>query len=188
MERQHLIFISAAAAVFAILIVFAFYNPLQWLQAEEEEESEVIKIRKGEQANIQYSPQTVRRIQDLPDRNRVEVEVSSELHVDNFAGLRGEVRYSDMSVTFVRRGEVETVSADEFRSIEYRFLPDAGNTTTYAYENMDFVARSTDSRLVVTVESLNTADVGDRYTVKLYLRTGGLVDFAIAEKIVEIIA
>ena len=187
MERQHLIFISAAAAAFAILIVFAFYNPLQGLQAEEED-SEVIKVRKGEEVNIRYSPQTVRRIQDLPDRNRVDIEVSSELHVDNFAGLRGEVRYSDMSVTFVRRGEVETASADAFRSIEYRFLPDAGNKTTYAYENVDFIAQSQESQLVVTVEPLSTAEVGDKYTIKLYLRTGTAVDFAIAEKTVEIIA
>jgi hypothetical protein len=187
LERQHFIFISAAAAAFAILLVFAFYNPLQGLQAEPEG-SEVIKVKKGEEVNITYSPQTVRRVQDLPDRNRVDIQVSSELHVDNFAGLRGEIRYSDMSVTFVRRGEVETVSADEFRSIEYRFLPDAGNRTTYSYEDVEFIAQSEESRIVVTVEPLNTAKVGDQYTIKLYLRTGTAVDFAIAEKTVEIIS
>lgn len=186
MERQYLIFIGAAAAAFTLLIVFAFYNPLQALESKEN--SDIIKVRKGEEVYIHYSPSTVKKIQDLPDRNRVDVEVSSELHNTNFAGLRGEVKYADMSVTFVRRGEVETVTADEFQSIEYRFLPDAGNKTTYSYEDVDFIANSEQSQLVVAVKPLTTAEVGDQYTVKLYLRTGGIVDYAIAEKTIEMVA
>lgn len=184
MERQYIVFIAAAAAAFAALIALAYYNPFQ---QSEGGDSDVIKVRKGEEASIRYSSTTVSRIQDLPNRNRVDVEVSSELHNTNFAGLRGEVRYSDMTITYVRHGEIETVSDDDFSSIEYRFLPDAGNKTTYAYEDVDFIASSTDAQLVVSVMPLTTAEVGEQYTIRLYLRTGGAVDYAIAEKVIEIV-
>lgn len=184
MERQHFVFIAAVVVAFALLIVFSVYNPLQ---QSEGDENEVIKVRKGDQVFVRYSPAVIKMIQDLPNRNTVEVEVSSELQVTNLAGLRGEIRYSDMEITFVDGGQVETINDNDFKTIEYRFLPDAGNRTRYVYENVDFIASSADSQVIVTVKPLSTAKVGELYTVKLFLRTGGVVDYAIGEKTIEII-
>lgn len=82
---------------------------------------------------------------------------------------------------------METINDNDFKTIEYRFLPDAGNRTRYVYENVDFIANSADSQVIVTVKPLSSAKVGELYTVKLFLRTGGVVDYAIGEKTIEII-
>jgi hypothetical protein len=186
LERQHFVFIAAAAAAFAALIGLAYYNPFQQSEGDEND-SDVIKVRKGDQVFVRYSPSVVKMIQDLPNRNTVEVEVSSELQVTNLAGLRGEIRYTDMEITFVDDGEVETINDDDFKTIEYRFFPDTGNRTSYVYENVDFIADSTDSQVIVTVKPLSTTKVGELYTVRLLLHTGGAVDYAIGEKTIEII-
>lgn len=184
MERQHFVFVVSAAAAFAALVLFAFYNPLQ---QSEGEDAGVIKAKKGEQVFVRYSSSVIKMIQNLPNRNTVEVEVSSELQVTNFAGLKGEVRYPDMEITFVQGGEVETINDDHFRSIEYRFYPDTGNKTKYVYENVEYIAKADDSQLVVAVKPLSTAKVGEQYLVRLLLHTGSAVDYAIEDKVIEII-
>jgi hypothetical protein len=188
LERQYLVFIVAAAAGFAALIVFGFFNPLQQSEGDEDGNgSDVIKARKGEQVFLRYSPAVVKLIQDLPNRNTVEVEVSSELHSTNLAGLGGEIRYTDMEITYVEDGQEETIDAKDFNTIEYRFFPDTGNKTRYVYENVDYIAKTTESQVIVAVRPLSTAEVGEQYTVRLLLHTGGIVNYAIGEKIIEIV-
>jgi hypothetical protein len=188
LERQHIIFAIAAGAAFAALVALAYFNPFQQSEGTDKESPGVINVKKGQETFVRYSPSVVRMIQDLPDKNMVEVEVSSELQVTSLSGLRGEISYTDMEITYVRKGVVETIDKDEFESIEYRWSPDAGNTTKYVYENVDFVARSTDSQLVVTVTPLSMAKVGDEYTIKLVLRTGGIVSYQIDEKTIKIVS
>jgi hypothetical protein len=185
LERQYIVFSAAAAGAFAVLILLAFYNPLQ---ASEGDSPDLIKAKKGEETYVRYSPAVIKLIQDLPNKNSVEVEVSSELQVTNFAGLSGQVRYTDMEITYVDDGVVKTINDDDFGSIEYRFRPDTGNKTTYVYENADFLASSQDAQLIVAIEPLSSAKVGDHYTVKLVLHTGGLVSYAIDEKVIEIVS
>jgi hypothetical protein len=184
LERQYIVFSAAAAGAFAALILFAFYNPLQ---ASEGDSPDLIKAKKGEETFVRYSSAVIKLIQNLPDRNSVEVEVSSELQVTNLAGLRGQVRYTDMEITYVDDGVVETINDDDFGSIEYRFSPDTGNKTTYVYDNVDFLASAQDAQLIVAIEPLSTAKVGEHYTVKLVLHTGGLVSYGIDEKVIEIV-
>jgi hypothetical protein len=184
-ERQYLAVIVAVVVAFSALIGLAFYNPFQ---PSEGDSSDVIKARKGETVFVRYSPAVVKMIQDLPTRASAEVEVSSELQVTNFAGLNGELRYSKMEITFVQDGEAETIEEKDFKTIEYRFYPDAGNTTSYVYENIDFIAKATNAQVIVAVRPLSTAEVGDQYTVKLLLNTGGVVNYAITDKIIEIVA
>jgi hypothetical protein len=185
LERQYIIFAAVAAAAFAALLVFAFYNPFQ--QSKGDDNGPDVKAKKGQEVFIRYSSAVVKMIQDLPSKNSVEVEVSSELHNTNLAGINGEIRYSDMKMTFVQGGENETVTDDVFKTIEYRFLPDPGNKTSYEYENVRYVAQSQDSQVVVAVKPLSTAKVGEHYTVKLVLHTGGLVNYKISEKVIEIV-
>jgi hypothetical protein len=183
LEREHFIFIAVAAAAFAALLLFAFYNPFQ----QTESDKGLIKVKKGDQAYVRYSSAVVKRIQDLPDKNSVEVEVSSELQVTNLGGLNGEVRYTDMTITWAEEGEEKNINDDDFKSIEYRFLPDIGNKTRYVYENADYITKADGSQLIVAIKPLSSAKVGEQYTVSLILHTGGLVDYQIAEKIVEVV-
>jgi hypothetical protein len=185
LERQYLAVIIAVAVAFSALVGFSFYNPFQ---QSEGDTTDVIKAKKGELVYVRYSPAVVKMIQDLPNGGSAEVEVSSELQVTNLAGLSGEIRYSKMEITYVQNGEVETIDEDDFSTVEYRFRPDTGNTTSYVYDNIDFIARSTESQVIVAVRPLPSADVGDRYTVKLLLNTGGVVNYAITDKIIEIVA
>ena len=187
MERQHLIFIVAAAVAFGALVVFAFFNPFQQTEGGEGNGSEVIKAKKGQEVYVRYSSAVVKLIQDLPTKNAVEIEVSSELQVTNLAGLRGEIRYPDMEITYVQQGEVETINDDDFRTIEFRFFPDTGNKTKYVYGNVDYIAKAQDSQVVVAVKPLSSAKVGEQYTVKMVLHTGGVVGYQINEKIIEIV-
>jgi hypothetical protein len=111
LERQYIVFIIAAGAAFAALIGFAFYNPFQQSEGEENENgSDVIKVKKGQTAYVRYSSSVVKMIQDLPNKNTVEVEVSSELQVTNLAGLNGEIRYSEMNIKWIDDGKEETIS------------------------------------------------------------------------------
>jgi hypothetical protein len=185
LERQYVIFAAAAAAAFAALIVFGLFNPLQ--QSEGDDGPSVIKAKKGEQVFVRYSPSVVKMIQDLPMINSVEVEVSSELQNTNLAGLGGQIRYDDMEITYIQNGKVENVNDNDFKTIEYRFFPDSGNKTKYVYENVQFVANSVDSQVIVAVKPLSSAKVGEHYTVNLVLRTGGAVDYQIAEKTIEVV-
>lgn len=186
MERQHKIFIIAAAAGFAVLVGLAYYNPFQQFIGAADDG--VIKIRKGEVANIRYSSNVGKMIHDLPNRNALEAKVSSELQVTNIAGIRGQFTYNDMTITYVQGGQKENVTADEFNTIEYRFHPDKGNTTSYLYENVDYVARADDNQLVVSVKPLSSARIGERYTVGLTLHTGSLIGYAIDNKVIEIVS
>ena len=186
LERQHFIFIAAASAAFAALLVFAIYNSLQQTGSDKTG-SEVIKVKKGDQVFVRYSSAVIKRIQDLPDNNTLEVEVSSELQVTNLGGLNGDVRYTDMTITWVEEGEEKNINDDDFKSIEYRFLPDIGNKTSYVYENADFITKVADNQLIVAIKPLLTAKVGEQYKVSLILHTGGLVDYQIAEKIIEVV-
>ena len=187
MERKYvLIIVGAAAALGAIVIVGLFFNPMQ-TQGDNVGSNNAIKAKIGQEVYIRYSSSVIAQIQNLPTKNNVTVEVSSELHNTNLAGLRGEVRYTQKVISYVQNGKGETVTDDVFPTIEYRFFPDAGNKTTYSYENVRFVAKSEDPQLIVTVVPLKAAEVGERYTVKLIMDGGGLVKYAIAEKIIEIV-
>lgn len=187
MERQYVILVvGIAAALGAIVIVGLFFNPMQ-TQGENAVSNNVTKAKIGQEVYIRYSSSVIGRIQNLPSKNNVTVEVSSELHNTNLGGLRGEVRYTQKVISYVQNGKGETVTNDVFPTIEYRFAPDAGNKTTYSYENVRFVVKGVDPQLVVGVVPLKAAEVGERYTVKLILDTGGLVNYAIAEKIIEIV-
>lgn len=166
-----------------MLIALAYFNPFQASDGG----SNVIKARVGEPVFVRYSSNVVKMIQDLPSKNSLELEVSSELQVTNLAGLKGELRYSNMEITYVQGGQTETIDGNDFKSIEYRFYPDAGNTTKYLYDNVDYVASQQDSQVVVSAKPLASAKVGEKYTVKLVLHTGGPVGYAINDKIIEII-
>jgi hypothetical protein len=186
LERQHYVFIAAAAAAFAALVVFGLYNPFQQSEGDDNA-SDVIKAKKGQEVFVRYSPTVVKMIQDLPNKNSLEVEVSSELQVTNLAGLRGEIRYPDMEITYVQGGKVETINDDDFKTIEYRFYPDRDNKTKYIYENVDFIAKAQDSQVIVAVKPLSSAEVGEQYTVRMVLHTGGVVGYQINEKIIELV-
>lgn len=186
LERQHIVFIAgAAAALSALVIVGLYFNPMK---TQGDESSSVTKARIGQEVHIRYSKSVVGQIQNLPSKNNVTVEISSELQNTNLAGLRGEIRYTDMVISYVQNGEKEIVTDDVFPSIKYRFSPDPGNKTTYSYENVRFVATADDPQLLVSVVPLKAAELGERYTVKLIMDTGGLVKYAIAEKVIEIVA
>jgi hypothetical protein len=189
LERQHLVFIAAAGTVFAALIIVGLYfNPLKSQGTGNTGSNDnIIKARIGQPVNVKYSSTTVKRIQDLPTNNKLRVQVSSELQSTNLAGLGGEIRYSGMSITFVQKGKQETVTENQFKTIEYRFLPDPGNTTKYVYQDIRFVASSPTPQLVVTVVPLTSAKVGERYTVDLIGNTGGVLSYGYGQKTIEII-
>ena len=184
MERQYVVFIVVAAVAFGTLIIVGlFFNPMQ----TQGENPDVVKAKIGQEVYVRYSSGVVTQIQNLPSKNKVDVEVSSELHNTNLAGLRGEVRYNDMIIAYVQNGKYEAVRDEVFPTIEYRFFPDSGNKTTYSYENVRFVDNGQNPQLLVSVVPLNSAEVGERYTIKLILDTGGLIKYQIAEKIIEIV-
>ncbi len=186
MERQYLIFIAAAAAGFtALIVVGLFFNPMD-SEGDTGEDDGTIDAKIGQNVFVRYSANTIGLIQKLPEKSALKLEVSSELHNTNLGGLRGELRYTDMIIEYVQNGKKESVSEDDFDTIQYRFLPDAGNKTTYRYENVDFNAYTTDSQLVASFVPLSTANVGQQYTVKLFLESG-IVNYAPQEKIIEIV-
>ena len=188
MERQYLIFIIAAAAAFGALIVVGLYfNPLRTDDdsGNDGADRNVIKAKVGERVYVRYSTKVINMIEKLPEKNSLELEASSELHNINLGGLRGELRYSDMTIAFVQNGEEEKMTDDVFKTIEYRFAPDAGNQTVYTYENVEFRAQTTDSQLIATFVPLSTAEIGHRYTVKLIL-DAGIINYAIDDRVIEI--
>jgi len=189
LERQYLIFIVVAGAAFTALIGLAYFNPFQSSSGEDDDNpnSDTIKVKKGQTAVVRYSSAVVKMIQDLPNNNDVEIKVSSELQVVNFAGLNGQVTYPDMTIKWIQDGEQESISKDKFKTVEYRFFPDKGNTTSYVYENVDYIAKTTDAQVIVSVKPLSTAKVGEEYVVKLIMHTGGTVGYAIDDKIIEIV-
>lgn len=192
MERQHIVFIAAAAAIFgALVIVGLFFNPLKSDNSvagnnNSGNDPNVIKARIGYMIDIRYSPSVVSLIEKLPNRNNLTLEVSSQLHNTNLAGLKGEIRYTSELITYVQNGEKKVVNGDDFKSIEYRFAPDKGNTTTYAYRNVEYTSTGDNSQLVASFTPLSSAKVGDRYTVKLLL-DAGTINYAIGEKTIEMV-
>jgi hypothetical protein len=86
----------------------------------------------------------------------------------------------------VQNGKSETVDEKDFESIKFRFLPDAGNVTSYTYRNVGFNAQATSAQLIASFVPLSTAKVGDEYSVKIILE-GGPVDIGIGEKKVRIV-
>lgn len=191
LERQHFVFIAAAAAIFgALIVVGLFFNPLKSSNSAStpsNDNNDAIKARIGNRVDIKYSSAVTGMLQKLPSRNNLTLEVSSELHNTNLAGLLGEIRFSDEIIKYVQNGKVESVSGRNFKTIEYRFSPDRGNMTNYTYEDVRFVPETNNSQLVASFIPLSTAKVGDHYTVKLILDTGGVVKYAIGEKTIEIV-
>lgn len=186
LERQHIVFIaSAAAALSALVIVGLYFNPMQ---SQGNDSNSVTKAKIGQEVHIRYSKSVVSQIQNLPIKNNVTLEISSELKNTNLAGLRGEIRYSDMVITYFQNGEEEIIKDEIFPTIEYRFAPDLGNKTTYSYKNVRFTDTADNPQLVVSIVPLRAAEVGERYTVKLIMDSGGPVKYAIAEKVIEIVA
>ena len=182
-----MIFIIVAGAAFAALIGLAYFNPFQSSAGDDNDGPDVIKVKKGQTAFVRYSSTVVKMIQDLPTHNDVEIQVSSELQVINFGGLNGQITYPEMTIEWVQNGEVESISEKDFKTIEYRFLPDKGNTTSYTYENVDYIAKATNAQAVVSIKPLSTAKVGEQYVVKFIMHTGGSVGYAIDDKIIEIV-
>lgn len=187
MERQYIIFIAAAAAAFAALMVVGlFFNPLKAEQESTEKESGVFIAELGDTAYVRYSAGTIRLVQNLPDKNILRIEGPSEVLNTNLAGLKGEFRYTDMTIEYVQNGKVEEISEKDFRTIQYRFLPDAGNVTSYTYRNVDFIAQAKSAELVAAFQALSTAKIGQNYPVKIVLE-GGPVDIGIEEKTVRFV-
>ncbi|HEY8140373.1 MAG TPA: hypothetical protein VIE86_04755 [Nitrososphaera sp.] len=188
MERQYLIFIVAAAAAFgALIIVGLYFNPLLTGDSGDgNSDPNLIRARVGQEVYVRYSYNVVKMIQSLPANNNLELRAASELHNVNLGGLRGELRYADTMIEYVQNGEEERVSGADFKSIEFKFLPDSGNQTTYTYEDVTFNARATDSQLVATFVPLSTAKVGEKYPVKLVL-DAGLINYGIEDRVIEII-
>lgn len=184
MERQYIVFIAAAGAGFAaLLIVGLYFNPLR---AEPEDDTGVFEAKIGKAAYVRYSGNVIGLVQNLPDKNILRIEAPAELLNTNLAGLKGEFRYTDMTIKYVQNGEQEEISQRDFKTIQYRFLPDAGNMTSYTYRNVDFIAQATSAELIATFVPQSTAKVGDEYAVKIVLE-GGPVDIGIAEKTVRIV-
>ena len=193
MERQHIIFIAAAAAIFGtLLVVGLFLNPLKSDNSvagsnnNSSNDPNVIQARIGYRVDVRYSSSVVGLIEKLPSRNNLTLEVSSQLHNTNLAGLKGEIRYSGELITYVQNGEKRTVKGEDFSSVQYRFAPDKGNMTTYSYQNVEYRPTGDNSQLVASFTPLSSAKVGDRYTVKLVL-DAGTINYAIGEKTIEIV-
>ncbi len=185
MERQYLIFISAAAAGFAALVVVGlFFNPLQ--AAEAPKDSKIIEAEFGKTAYVRYSSGVIGLVQGLPEKNILRIEAPSELLSTNLGGLKGELRYSGMTIGYVQNGEQKEIEEKDFKTVQYGFLPDAGNMTSYTYRNVDFIAHATSAELIASFIPLDTAKVGDEYPVKIVLE-GGPVDLGINEKIIRIV-
>ncbi len=185
MERQYLIFISAAAAGFAALVVVGlFFNPLQ--AAEGPKDSKIIEAEIGKTAYVRYSSGVIGLVQGLPEKNILRIEAPSELLSTNLGGLKGELRYNGMTISYVQNGEQKEIEEKDFKTVQYGFLPDAGNMTSYTYRNVDFTAHATSAELIASFIPLDTAKVGDEYPVKIVLE-GGPVDLGINEKIIRIV-
>jgi hypothetical protein len=86
----------------------------------------------------------------------------------------------------VQNGKREVVDEKDFGSVQYRFLPDAGNMTSYTYRNVDFNVQATSAQLIASFVPLSTAKVGQEYPVKIILE-GGPLDIGIEEKIVKFV-
>ncbi|HKU49765.1 MAG TPA: hypothetical protein VJP79_07430 [Nitrososphaera sp.] len=186
LERQYLIFIAAAGAGFAALIIVGlFFNPLQAAEGPKSD-SGVIEARTGRTAYVHYSSGVIGLVQKLPDKNSVRIEAPSEILNTNLAGLRGELRYTDMTIKYVENGRVKEINEKDFKTVQYRFLPDAGNVTTYTYKNVQFNLQATNAELIASFVPLATAQVGQEYPVKMVLE-GGTVDFGIDPKIVKVV-
>ena len=187
MERQYLIFIIAVAVGFsALLIVGFFFNPLKAAPQDSSTDSGNIQAKIGKTVYVHYSSGTIGLVQKLPEKNQLRIEAPSELLNTNLAGLKGEVRYTDMTITYVQGGKQETINEKDFKSVVYKFLPDAGNVTSYTYDNVKVNTLAQSSEIIVSFVPLSTAQVGQQYPVKMILK-GEPVDIAIDPKIVEIV-
>ena len=128
----------------------------------------------------------ISQIQNLPTKNILRIESSSELLNTDLAGLKGEFRFTGLTIDYVQNGDLESVEEKDFRTIQYRFLPDAGNMTSYTYRNVGFNVQATSAQLIASFVPLSTAKVGEEYYVKMILE-GGPTDIAIAEKKIRIV-
>ena len=188
MERQYKIFVAIAGGAFAALILLAIYNPFSPPASGNDNNVETIKAKIGQKVNVRYSSAVVNMIDNLPSSNSVEIVVSSELQVLNFAGLDSQIRYPNMEITYVQNGKEETVSEKDFKTVEYKFNPDRGNVTKYNYEDVQYISNAGASQAIVTLKPLTTAKVDEHYTIKMVLHTGNPISYKIAEKTIEIVA
>jgi hypothetical protein len=187
LERQYLIFIAAAGAGFgALIIVGLFFNPLQAAQDNSSPDTRVVEAEVGKTAYVRYSSGVIGLVQKLPEKNILRIEAPSELLNTDLAGLRGEFRHTSMTISFVQNGELEEIDEKDFKTIQYKFLPDAGNMTSYTYRNVDFNAQATSAQLIASFVPLSTAKVGQEYPVKIILE-GGPADIGVEEKIVRVV-
>ena len=187
MERQYLIFIVAAGAGFAALLIFGlFFNPLQAAPDNSNTDPSVVEAKVGKTAYVRYSSGVIGLIQKLPDKNILRIEAPSELLNTDLAGLRGEFRHTSMTISYVQNGKLEEIDEKDFKTIQYRFLPDSGNMTSYTYRNVDFNAQATNAELIASFVPLSTAKPGQEYPVKIILE-GGPADIGIEEKAVKIV-
>lgn len=188
MERQYIIFSIAAAAIFGAIALLWLFNisTTGASSGGEDDDKNVIEARIGKKVYVRYSSAVIDLINKLPNKNSLILTSSSELHNTGLGGLEGELRYGDVSLSYTQNGKVRNETAETFKSIEYRFLPDAGTNSTYTYENVKFDAETNKSQLVATFVPLSTAKVGEKYTVKLYLE-GGAVDYSVNDRVIKIV-
>lgn len=187
MQRQYLIFIIASGAGFAtLLIVGLFFNPLQAAPDSSNSDTGVVEAKIGKTAYVRYSSSVISLVQDLPEKNLLRIEAPSELLNTDLAGLRGEFRHTSMTISYVQNGKLEEIDEKDFKTIQYRFLPDSGNMTSYTYRNVDFNAQATNAQLIASFVPLSTAKVGQEYPVKIILE-GGPTDIGVDEKIIKIV-
>lgn len=187
MERQYLIFIAAAGAGFAALLIVGLYlNPLLAAPDNSNADTRVFEAEIGKTAYVRYSSGVIGLVQKLPERNLLRIEAPSEILNTDLAGLRGEFRHTSMTISYVQNGKVEEIDEKDFKTIQFRFLPDAGNTTSYTYRNVEFNAQATSAQLIASFVPLSTAKVGQEYPVKIILE-GGPTDIGVAEKVIRIV-
>jgi|GEM_PF-3040575 len=187
LERQYLIFIIAAGAGFAaILIVGLFFNPLHAAPDNSNSDTGVVEAKIGKTAYVRYSFGVISLIQDLPEKNLLRIEAPSELLNTDLAGLRGEFRHTSVTISYVQNGKLKEIDEKDFKTVQFRFLPDAGNMTSYTYRNVEYNEQATNAELLASFVPLSTAKVGQEYPVKIILE-GGPTDIGVEEKIIKIV-
>ena len=79
MERQYLIFIAAAGAGFAALLIFGlFINPLQAAPDNSSADTRVVEAEIGKTAYVRYSSGVIGLVQKLPEKNLLGTITSSQ--------------------------------------------------------------------------------------------------------------
>lgn len=177
---------AAAGAGFAALLFFGLFNPLQAAPQNPTVNDGSFEAKIGKTVYVRYGSSTIDLIQKLPDKNILRIEAPSELLSTDVSALNGDFRHTSMTISYVENGERKRIDEKDFNTVRYKFLPDAGNMTSYTYRNVQFNVHATSAQLIASFVPLDTAKVGQEYPVRIILE-GGPVDIGIEEKIVKIV-